>query len=105
MMKKKRKNLIGKMLLDITPTIIGSLLRHFGKGGKTKLGVYLTGLSAILIKYAFDIDLELAASNPGALPAVAKAALSAGGLALSVGLGHDLFKKAKGIFKDIRDVL
>lgn len=105
MMQKRHKTVIGKILLDLAPTLIGSTLRHFGKGGKTKLGVYLIGLSTLSIKFFFDIDLELAAANPEVLPGLAKAAIGAGGVALAVGVGHDLVKKGIGIFKDIRDAL
>jgi hypothetical protein len=103
-MKKLHKNLIGKMLLDIAPTLIGSVSKHFLKGGKTKLGVYLTALSTLSIKFFFDIDLESAAANPAALPGLAKAALGAGGVALGVGVGHDIFKKARGILKDVKNI-
>lgn len=104
-MLKTHKTAIGKILLDVAPTLIGSISRHFLKGGKTKLGVYLTALSTLSIKFFFDIDLPVAAASPEAIPAVAKAGLIAGTVVGGVGLGHDIFKKVRGIVKDIRNIL
>ena len=104
-MEKKQKQMIGKILLDIMPTLIGSVSRNFLKGGKTKLGVYLIALSSLSIKFFFDIDLELAAANPSVVPVAAKAVLGSGGVVLGVGLVHDLIKKGLGIFKDVKNIL
>ena len=93
-MDKKHKTLIGKFLLDVTPTLIGSILRHFLKGGKTKLGVYLIGLSTLSIKFFFDIDTQVAAVNPAVVPAAAKVAIGTGGALLGI-----------GIFKDVKNIL
>ncbi len=101
-MKKSQKNLLGKVLLEVAPTLIGSTLKQFGKGGKTKLGVYLIALSTLSIKFFFDLDLPVASANPEVIHPVAKAALVLGTGALGVGIGHDLVKKGKGIFGDIR---
>lgn len=102
MLKRKSRKIIGRLLLEVAPIIIGSILKQFFKGGKTKLGVYLLAIVTLSINYFFDIDTAIATVNLEALPVAAKAGAVVSTSILGLGIGHDVVKKSKNVLKDIR---
>jgi len=95
----QRKELI-RNLIPIVKVIIG----QFFTGGKTKLGVYILGVTILSLKFFADIEPAVATANPNVLPTVAKIATGVGSTILSIGLSHDVIKKGRGIFKDIKNL-
>lgn len=92
-----------KLLRSIFP-IVAIIVREFFKG-KTKLGVYILGVTTLSLKFFLDVDPQIAAVKPSIVPVVAKVATYIGSGTLAVGVGHDLIKKSKKIIGGIKDYL
>ena len=95
----QKKELVKKLL-----PIIGVIVKQFLTGGKTKLGIYILAVTTLSLNYFAGIDPTLASAKPEILPALAKVGMAVGGTVLSVGVGHDVIKKGKGIASSIRDL-
>lgn len=90
-----KKALIKILLTEGVPFILKTFL-----SGKTKLGVYILGLTWASAKFFLDVDLPAGVDLPAeavgaALPVPVKVGAGVGTAVLGVGLVHDLLKKGK----------